>query len=264
MSVWLCIPSARPIAEAEPVLKLWRDRGYRVALWRGETTNIIEEYQWIMDTRMFAQWGRYPGYGRAVNELVKIVMKADAAADWFVTGGDDVEPDANHTAEEIAAQCNAHFCDRVIDGRFPGLCESSYSGIVPVHPIQTFGVCQPTGDRFAGGSIDRICGSPWMGREFCRRMYQGNGPLFEGYRHMFVDEELQEVALKYGVLWQRPDLIHLHRHYQREDLTTQSDAVRREVPEHLKQWNTQEHWAEAKKLFNERKAEGFPGSEPIA
>ena len=34
---------------------------------------------------------------------------------------------------------------------------------------------QPTGDRFAQGQIDRIAGSAWIGREFARRAYGGNG-----------------------------------------------------------------------------------------
>jgi hypothetical protein len=33
MSVWYCIPSKRPPEEAEKCLKLWRERGYKIALW---------------------------------------------------------------------------------------------------------------------------------------------------------------------------------------------------------------------------------------
>jgi hypothetical protein len=87
-------------------------------------------------------------------------------------------------AKQIAKECTAHFGG-------------------------TFGVMQPTGDRWANGSIDRICGSPWLGREFCTRMYHGKGPMYGGYLHMFGDEELQHVATRLGVLWQRRDLTHL-------------------------------------------------------
>ncbi len=249
MSVWLCIPSARPPEEAERVLKLWRQRGYRVYLWRDPQPTEAER-EWVMDTRMRARWELYPGYAVAVNTLAREVLHDDPQAEWLVTGGDDVEPDLNHTAVEIARECVEYFEEPT------GKAFQWVKG--------TFGVMQPTGDRFAGGSIDRICGSPWLGREFCRRMYQGNGPLFEGYRHMFVDEELFEVSKKLGVLWQRPDLIHLHRHFQREDDTAQSDAVRKPVPAHLVKWNTQEHWAESQTLFRARKAAGFPGHEPIS
>jgi hypothetical protein len=130
-----------------------------------------------------------------------------------------------------------------------------------------FGVMQPTGDRWgenepwarqqfpnAPAYIDRICGSPWMGRELCRRMYQGNGPLFEGYQHMYVDEELQCVAQSLGVLWQRRDLIHYHDHWGR----TEGSA-----PEHLAEATSAAHWDRSRAIFNRRKAEGFPGHEPI-
>jgi hypothetical protein len=123
---------------------------------------------------------------------------------------------------------------------------------------------QPTGDRFAGGSIDRICGSPWLGREFCRRMYGGRGPFFPEYRHMFVDEELQEVAKSLGCFWQRIDLVHLHLHFMRDSRALTSNASRTEVPAHLVEANTREHWDKYKALFLARKGAGFPGHEPIA
>lgn len=267
MSVWYCIPSARPPEEAERVLKLWRERGYKIALCRD--TYSHEEVGQLQADVVFVR--DYRGYAEAVNWLIGCLMEttqygpgpvADPLAEWFVTGGDDVEPDMNNTAEEIAQQCSEHFSHIAIQNKFSDPAVKDLVAHADAH--MTFGVMQPTGDRFAGGSIDRICGSPWMGREFCRRMYGGKGPLFEGYRHMFVDEELQEVALKLDVLWQRPDLIHLHRHFMREDETDlHSDAVKREAPAHLVKWNTQEHWAESQKLFRERKAAGFPGHEPI-
>jgi hypothetical protein len=173
--------------------------------------------------------------------------------DWFVTGGDDTEPDANHSAEEIARQCRSYFATLTRD-------KDGWGG-------ETFGVMQPTGDRYGAderhlgerGSayIDRVCGSPWMGREFCRRMYQGNGPLFEGYFHMGEDEELQAVAQKLGVLWQRPDLIHFHRHWARKN------KDRADMPKFLEKANSAEEWQKYKQLFAERKSAGFPGHEPL-
>ena len=111
------------------------------------------------------------------------------------------------------------------------------------------------GDRFAGGSIDRICGSAWLGREWCLRINQGKGPLWPEYTHMFSDEELQNVAIKYGVFWQRPDLTHLHNHWGREPGG--------QAPEFLKRANSSAEWDAYKKLFRERRAAGFPGSEPL-
>ena len=130
---------------------------------------------------------------------------------------------------------------------------------------RTFGVMQPTGDRWGdhgegnGAVIDRIAGSPWMGREFCRRMYHGSGPLYNGYYHNFADEELQNVAQKLGVFWQRRDLIHEHRHWARP----RGDV--RDMPEWAAKINdpAQSDWDKSKALFAARKAAGFPGHEPL-
>ena len=101
------------------------------------------------------------------------------------------------------------------------------------------------------------------GARVCQRINHGNGPLWPEYTHMFVDEELQGVALKYNVLWQRPDLIHLHKHFMRESENLRSQAVARPVPTHLAEPNSPEHWKKYKALFAERQAAGFPGSEPL-
>ncbi len=248
MSVWFAIPSKRPPEEAEPVLKLWRDRGYHVALWRDDASEHIEAE--VMHC------GPYPGYAKAVNYLCRVILDTYPHAEWIVTGGDDVEPDPNHSAETIAAQCSEMFgrlAHRVIVGP-----ELTLGG-----PMSTWGVMQPTGDRWGetdiipgktGAYIDRVCGSPWMGREFCRRMYQGQGPLFSGYFHMFEDEELQCVAQRLGVLWQRRDLTHYHRHYGREG---------KPRPAFLDQAASREHWKVSEDLFKIRQMAGFPGHEPI-
>ncbi len=231
MSVWFAIPSKRPPEEAEPVLKLWRERGYKIALWRDD----MDFPYGIVD---YIRADPYPGYSIAVNSLVRDILSSDEQAEWIVTGGDDVEPDPNHSAEEIARECSDWRAD-------------------------TFGVMQPTGDRWGehdiipgkvGAYIDRICGSPWMGREFCRRMYQGNGPLYSGYFHMFEDEELQCVAQKLGVLWQRRDLTQYHRHYGR---------LCQPRPAFLDKAAGREHWREAEAIFKCRWEQGFPGHEPI-
>lgn len=254
MSVWFTIPSARPVAEAEKVLKLWRQQGYKIALFKdGMVARCRDRVTEPLPQTFVFHAREYPGYANAVNCLIAAVLKADPSAEWFVIGGDDTEPDLNHSAEEIARECTLTFT-----GKF-----------YPDHPLDlpkplgTFGVMQPTGDRFAGGSIDRIAGSAWIGREFARRINQGNGPLWPEYHHMFVDEELQNVAIKYGCFWQRPDLIQLHRHFMRANEKTTSEAVVKPIPEHLVKWNTPEHWKESKLIFNTRKANDFPGSEPL-
>ncbi len=256
MSVWFCIPSARPPEEAEKCLKEWRARGYKIALARDMDAPPIAD---DLPEKVFDEF--YPGYAISVNRLIKDVMEYDRDAEWFVTGGDDTLPDPNHSAEEIAKECSRYF-ERIEWNR------SSHE--YPYRPgMATFGVMQATGDRwqeglggFTNAPIDRVCGSPWMGREFCKRINQGNGPLWHEYDHMFEDEELQCVAEKYGVLWQRRDLVHKHMHWGRGETDRQvlNDPV---IPEHLKKWNTAEHWQKSKGIFTRRKAAGFPGSEPL-
>lgn len=271
MSVWLTIPSARPPAEAEKCLALWRKQGYRIALWRD-----MPAWDAPSDPpcELMHVEPMYPGYAEAVNRLISQVMALDPHAEWFVTGGDDVEPDLNHTADEIAGQCSGYFRGLYdgSDGRRRRLRHHlSYTKGVNTSEgwgalsdvAATFGVMQPTGDRFANGSIDRIAGSPWIGREFARRMYGGNGPYWHEYRHMFLDEELQCVAEKHGVFWQRRDLIHLHQHFMRENAHLESMAVKRDIPPHLMEANSPEHWNKYQAIFKARKAAGFPGSEPL-
>lgn len=279
MSVWYCIPSKRPPEEAEKVLKLWRERGYKIALWLDQKPDLAPWYTRadgtfgacpglaLINWGMSMQWafppdnlgpcgaslilvGSYRGYAASVNSLVRRAANHEPDADWFVTGGDDVSPDPNHNAEDIARQCSDYFRNHHIE---------STGETFNVHP--TFGVMQPTGDRFADGSIDHICGSPWMGREFCRRMYRGNGPLWPEYTRFFMDEELQAVAIKLGVLCQRPDLIHLHNWYARADRSLTSGTKPMPIPEHLRAQET--HWNPEKAIFAARKAAGFPGHEPL-
>ena len=103
-----------------------------------------------------------------------------------------------------------------------------------------------------GPYIDRVAGSPWMGAEYCRRMYAGDGALFRGYWHMHVDEEAQAVAQMLGVFWQRRDLSHLHRHWTREGVAE---------PQYLSRANR--GFSKSARLFKRRKAMRFPGHEPL-
>lgn len=251
MSIWFAVPSKRPPSEANPVLAKWRNQGYKVAAW-------LDFDDWLassvapLQTDFTLSGSKYPGYAVAVNTLCKEIIRMDSEAEWIVTGGDDVHPDPNHSAREIGRDCTAYFGGRE--------CVSSSGG--------TFGVMQPTGDRWGEDPnlpnlhpmrtayIDRVCGSPWMGRAFCERMYGGNGPFYDGYFHMFPDEELQEVATRLGVFWQRRDLVHLHNHWARQ--------CENQMPSFLARANSRQHWAEAQNLFVSRKAEGFPGHQPLA
>jgi len=248
VSVWFCIPSCRPADEAEIALAKWRAQGYKIALFVDPGhASPRADYVWEQ---------AYPGYAKAVNYLVHKIMLEDEEAEWFVTGGDDMWPDPNLTAEEIARQCSDCFRNLHIERT---------GETFNVHP--TFGVMQPTGDKWGdrrGPYAERVCGSPWMGREFCRRIYSGRGPIWPEFEHMFEDEHLFEVAKKLGILWQRPDLTHHHDHWGRKknsyDSYAQLDAA---IPQHLKKWNTPEHWQASGAIMDRLRAGGFAEAEDL-
>ena len=278
MSCWLTIPSARPPEEAEKALSKWRAQGYKIALM---TDDQITRG---VDVQLVSPPFGYPGYAAAINQLVAMVMGEDAGVDWFVIGGDDVHPDPNHSAEEIAAQCCEYFMFHNAEsselGDAPELGDA-LQRTMDGETAQTFGVMQPTGDRWGespnhrypamrSAYIDRVAGSAWLGREFCKRVIGGRGPLWsgnpdaenpidrQGYKHMFVDEELRAVAVKLGIYWERRDLTHYHAHAGR--VPNYTSAM---IPPHLRKWNSATHWREAQALYSSRRDRGFPGSEPI-
>lgn len=247
-NVWYCIPAKRVEGSTLP---LWRERGYKIATFSddGDPLPLVPD---------LSIQGIYEGYAISVNKLVKAVLAADPSCSWLVTGGDDIKPEPTHSPEEIAEQCTHHF----------SLEFSRRSGyphdIARSMPESSFGVMQPTGDRNgeqedwahrmfpnAPAYIDRICGSPWMGRTFCERVYGGRGPLWPEFYHMYVDEHLQNVVRKLDILWQRRDLIHKH----------DCAALRNEPkPEFLNFVYTRKHWDEAKAIFLRLKEGGFAES----
>lgn len=240
--VWYCIPSARPAAEVQPVVDAWRAQGYKVALWRDANADLPDCDYWLWGgecpragreaAHLYAE--PYPGYAQAVNRLAKhVLMNQDVQ--WIVTGGDDTLPDPNKRANEIADELTAHFGG-------------------------TFGVCQPTGDRWANGSIDRIAGSPWLGREWCERANGGQGPFWPEFTHMFGDQALKETAEKVGVYLMRPDLTHMHNHFLRQGENVNRKA---EIPPHLVKWNSQAHWNEMKAIYLRLKGQGFAPCMPL-
>ena len=79
---------------------------------------------------------------------------------------------------------------------------------------------------------------------------------------MGVDEELQHVAIKYGVFWQNEHLTHHHAHWGRP-LPGEKIGMADRMPAFLKEANSPEHWKKYKELFTSRKIAGFPGSEPL-
>src|ERR1017187_8232216 len=259
MSVWWASPSVRPAAEANVCLEKWRKQGYKLCLWRDTPEDLP-----IHDLLLV---GPYPGHAKATNECIDEVLKADPECLFIANSGDDTEPDLAHTGSEIVQQCVDYFrirCAGCLARARSGqiVCEKC-GGTRFEESSGTFGVLQCTGDRFAGGSIDRIAGSPFIGREFCERAYGGKGPLFDQYWHMRDDDELMAVAVKLGVFWQRPDLIHLHHHFTRETVDINSNAVGKPIPAFLQRANSKENWDAMGKIFFERQTAGFPGHEPV-
>jgi hypothetical protein len=225
MSVWYCAPSIRPIDQAEPVLSLWQDMGYKLAILRQGCT---------VPADILVYTNRYMGMPQSINTLTHYVLGQDSEAEWLVLGNDDIEPDPNHTPDLIARECGLHF------GMGYGC-------------ISTFGVMQPTGDRWNEGSIDRAAASAWMGREWCRTMYGGTGPMCNEYTHYYCDTELQEVAEYRGVFWQRRDLVQAHKHWTREGKPT---------PGHMKEIYTGLVLQADKETYERRKRAVFPGHAP--
>ena len=227
--VWVCAPSIR---SGGGTLPKWKEAGYKVAVVRQGELLPWADYQIATDA--------YLGWGPSINRLIAHLLASGEKVEWFVGGADDVLPDPDHAPELIAAECGKRFL------------EVPYEGF-PVH--DTFGVMQPTGDPWhdAGGRIiERYAGSPWIGREFARRINGGKGPMWP-YVHCYSDNEIQEVAMKYGVFWQRPDLCHLHAHWGRG-----AEAK----PEWWDRTAGADYHA-SRPLFEQRKAAGWPGSEPI-
>ena len=228
MIVYVCMPSARPLPDLLKIGAAWEAQGYVPVVWRDQSECLPDSWMQC--------FGQYRGYYWTQNWLIgRCFDQLDC--DWIVAAADDMTPDPAKTALEIAAECTDHFGG-------------------------SFGVMQPTGDRWGeqqthigppgSAYADRICGSPWIGRDFAAETYCGKGPYHEGYTHMFGDQELFEVAKRAGALWQRRDLTHYHHHWAR----VPSGAM----PEFLREANSAEHWARYKKLFERRQAAGFPGA----
>lgn len=261
---WFCIPSARPVEQVIPVVERWRAQGYGVALWRDDPFVPTDGNAFAINssgiTNQFGAdvlfvCGKYPGYAQCVNFMAARILSTHPEVDWIVTGGDDTFPDPNKTGDEIADDFTRHFSQIGFD---------STSGKPLYGQKNTFAVVQCTGDRWAdslGVIIERIAGSPWLGRSWCERAWGGRGPLWPEFHHQFVDEALQVYAQHLGVFLQRPDLTHYHAHALRD--TGDGVDARKRAPDHMAPWNTRKHWDESKAIFERLKAENFASCMPI-
>ena len=223
--IWVCAPARRELAES--TMPAWNQAGYGVAVCREPDLLALGAADITVPTP------KYLGWARSCNLLSQIVLAADEACQWVVFPGDDTLPDPHKSPGDIDWALRMHF-DR-----------------------GTFGVCQPTGDPWydsRGRIIERVAGSPFVGREFASRMYGGAGPLWPGWYHNWADEELQNVAIKLGVFWQNPEWMHFHRHWHRQG---------NGMPAWAEGINDAARWAPEQRIFDARKQAGFPGHEPI-
>jgi hypothetical protein len=219
--VWVAFPSADPV-RCEVAVKKWRSRGYLTAVY----SDLGREGFHFADLDMH---GVYRGYWASCNALARECVSV--GADIVVYAADDIDPEAKRDAGELGDDFERHF-----------------SG--------WFGVMQPCGDLQGIDSSGlpaaaRICGSPWLGKEWIRRAYGGKWPTNEQYFHFYGDEELKSVAEMSKCLWMRPDVTQLHHHW--------SWGHR---PKAAYQIKNEPYWDLDAKLFKERKASGFPGWEP--
>lgn len=216
IEVWVLMPVAKK-ARAQEAYERWTKRGYRMIFFQDKGTLPWTSAPTIVDD--------YNGVWKATNALAYQAFRA--GADVCLFAGDDMDPDPNFTAQEIAQQ----YVDRFPDG---------------------YGIMQPCGDIQGMDSSGkpaaaRIAGSPWFGRGWARKAYGGRGPTLGDYYHFYGDEDLACVAEKNKVMWWRPDLTQLHRHWTWGWMDRQDYHKRNE-------W----HWNSDHALFDKRKAEGFP------
>ena len=221
MEVYYAIPTKEP-AKARTCASMWHAMGYKVAFLMDHDADVAVGADLVIT-------GKYVGYPAALRTLCLALHDIEVV----VTGGDDILPDPRKMADEIAKEFLEYF-------------------------PTTFGVMQPTGDRWildkdGRAASERICGSPWMGREFRRRINGGTGPFWHEYFHFYCDEEMHDVCERLGVLWQRPDLTHYHDHWLRQQARKRHEYLLKAKADEMR----------AKALFNTRKAANFPGHEPL-
>jgi hypothetical protein len=234
--IFVAFPSAKPEVEAIAAAERWMAAGYQVALFLDQEFRSDDD----IDVRklmspsgpIYCMRGNYRGYYRTVNRLMMNLLGDFPNLNVIITAGDDMLPPPEKTPQQIEKEFIEHF-----------------SG--------TFGVMQGTGDRWmiddAGkAASERICGSPFLGREFILRWNEGRGPFWPEYFHFYGDEELKNTAEAAGLLWQRPDLTIQHDHWQR--LGNQPAAHNRRA---------QTKWQVDKALFQFRQQTQFMGSRPV-
>jgi len=212
IDVWAVWPTISP-ERSRFMIEEWKEFGCKVAI----LINPPHDHSELLKADMVIGQYQWEGFPVAANILCR-----EVPGDIVAVVGDDVYPDQDNTAQEVGEEF-----------------------------LQTFpdlnGVMQPIGDKFAW--THKCAVSPWIGRGFIEKAYEGNGPFWPEYFHYFSDQELQEYAIQLGLFQQREDLTQFHDHWQRKG---------KNRPQHLKK--AERMWKKDKKIFDSRKELKFPCS----
>jgi len=211
LSIWVAFPSCNP-ERASQVRDAWHIRGYSVA--------IASENE---DCLRYVEHGilekEYQGYWKTSNRLCKELV--ERGADIVVVGADDIYSDLRLSAQDIGEQFTKRFPD-------------------------FFGVMQPTGDDLQG--TDKICGSPWIGKEFINQAYGGKGPYLDEFFQFYGDELMFEETKLACLLWQNPEIVQRHEHWTRKGGPNKLGYQER---------NSNRWWNHDREIFMKLKESGF-------
>lgn len=168
----------------------------------------------------------YPGYARAMNQLIGLCLAA--GADAVMCSNDDMIPRDGMSAAEVGRWWKDEFGE------------------------STFGVCQPAGDDYGNINGSAIC--PIVGAEYARRINQGRGAYWPEYHALYSDTELHDVAKRLGVYRTDHTRVVFHEHWTRGF----GDTVPKEKRE-----RQQSNANADKRLYVNRRIDSFPGHEPL-
>lgn len=214
LEIFYAIPSCN-VERCNKAFELWKRQGYKTAV-------LLDPGAPEPKADLVLHAEKYGGYYQSFNALHKAIGNADV----IITGGDDIYPDMKHKAQELGEQFFL---------RFPN----------------GFGIMQPIGDNKPGSPT--ICESPWVGKGWLKRAYQGKFPFWPEYIAFFGDTELKQLADRLKVLWMRRDVAQFHNHYTRPGGPPKTNY----------QMSNDQYWGADEKLFYERKAGDWPGHEAL-
>jgi hypothetical protein len=214
-NLWAIFPSGNS-TQAQTCTNAWRDAGYRVAV-------LIDEGQSSVDCDHLIIEANYTGTASSLNRLASHCWQQ--GADAVACVNDDMFPGSGAEAANVS---------HVITQFMPDL----------------LGVIHSLGDYY--DALAWCCPHPIIGREYGLKANQGLGIFWPQYFHLFCDQELKDVATKYGLLHQTPSITIEHRHYSRGHADN--------LPSEKRERTNQRHAAD-RKLYELRKSACFPGSE---